>query len=173
MNSHARIHMQIYWMYPQVKAAERAIKRKLRPRNAFFPAQGLDLPSCCPREKLHQFLIGWYGLPASLYKYLQVLQAKELYTSPDKPLVTDAIFRGVFGHLRDRLTSFDSSWSMVEVTAAYATHVMDMYVDKHTGKHMTGEPGTARRPGQRHLPSARWLKSGRLPTGEQVGRPGY
>ena len=28
---------------------------------------------------------------------------------------------------------------MVEVTAAYATHFMDMYVDKHTGNHMTGE----------------------------------
>ena len=129
-------------MYPQVKAGERAIKHKLRPRNAFFPAQGLHLPSCCPREKLHQFLIGWYGeyvLPASLYKYLQVLRAKELCTSPDKPLVPDAMFRGVFGRLRDRLTSLDSSSSMVKVAAAYATHVMDMYVDKHTGKHMTSD----------------------------------
>ena len=129
-------------MYPQVKAAERAIKHKLRPRNAFFAAQGLDLPSCCPREELHQFLIGLYGeyvIPASLYKYQQVLRAQELYKSPDRPLVTDAMMRGVFGRLRDRLTSLDSSSSMVEVTAAYATHFMDMYVDKHTGKHMTGD----------------------------------
>lgn len=28
---------------------------------------------------------------------------------------------------------------MVEVTTAYATHFIDMYVDKHTGKHMTGD----------------------------------
>ena len=53
--------------------------------------------------------------------------------------MTDAMLRGVFGRLRDRLTSLDSSSSMVEVTAAYATHFMDMYVDKHTGKHMTGD----------------------------------
>jgi hypothetical protein len=33
----------------------------------------------------------------------------------------------------------DSSSTMVEVTSAYATHFIDMYVDKHTGKHMTGE----------------------------------
>ena len=28
---------------------------------------------------------------------------------------------------------------MVEVTPAYASHFIDMYVDKHTGKHMTGD----------------------------------
>ena len=28
---------------------------------------------------------------------------------------------------------------MVEVTTAYATHFIDTYVDKHTGKHLTGD----------------------------------
>ena len=28
---------------------------------------------------------------------------------------------------------------MVKVSTAYATHLIDMYVDKHTGKHMTGD----------------------------------
>ena len=28
---------------------------------------------------------------------------------------------------------------MVEVTTAYASHFIDMYVDKHTGKHLTGD----------------------------------
>ena len=28
---------------------------------------------------------------------------------------------------------------MVEVTPAYETHFIDMYVDKHTGKHLTGD----------------------------------
>ena len=41
--------------------------------------------------------------------------------------------------LRDLLSSLDSSTSMVEVSTAYATHVIEMYVDKHTGKQMTGD----------------------------------
>ena len=41
--------------------------------------------------------------------------------------------------LRDRLISLDTHSSMVEVTPAYAAHFIDMYVDKHTGKHLTGD----------------------------------
>ena len=47
--------------------------------------------------------------------------------------------RGVWASLRDRLSLLDSSSTMVEVTPAYATHFIDMYVDKHTGKHLTGD----------------------------------
>jgi hypothetical protein len=43
------------------------------------------------------------------------------------------------GHLDTPQSLLDSSLTMVEVTSAYATHFIDMYVDKHTGKHMTGE----------------------------------
>ena len=39
----------------------------------------------------------------------------------------------------DRSSSLDSSSSMVEVTTVYATHFIDLYVDEHTGKHMTGD----------------------------------
>ena len=49
------------------------------------------------------------------------------------------MLRRVWTRLRDRLSSLDSSTSMVEVTTAYAAHFTDMYVDKHTGKHMTGD----------------------------------
>ena len=45
----------------------------------------------------------------------------------------------VWARLRDRLASVDSSWSMVEVTTDYAAHFYDMYINKHDGKHLTGE----------------------------------
>ena len=126
----------------QVKAKERELKHKLRPDNAFLKAKDMNLPAALSREELHQFLLGLYGehiLPATLYAYTQVLRAAELYNSPDSPLVTDAMLRSVWTRLRDRLSSLDSSSTMVEVTPAYATHFIDMYVDKHTGKHMTGD----------------------------------
>ena len=126
----------------QVKAKEQQIKHKLIPNNAFLKAKYMNLPAVLSREELHQFLLGLYGehiLPATLYSYKQVLLAPELYTMPDSPLVTDAMLRGVCSRLRDRLSSLDASSTMVEVTPAYATHFIDMYVDKHTGKHMTGE----------------------------------
>ena len=126
----------------QVKEKEKELKHKLRPDNAFLKAKDLNLPAACPREELHQFLIGLYGehvLPASLYAYTQVLRAPALYNSPDSPLVTEAMLRRVWTRLRDRLSSLDASSTMVEVTPAYATHFIDMYVDKHTGKHMTGD----------------------------------
>jgi hypothetical protein len=102
----------------------------------------MSLPAVLTRKELHQFLIGLYGehiLPATLYSYTQVLRAPELYTTPDSPLVTDAMLRGVWTRLRDSLSSLDASSTMVDVTPAYATHFIDMYVDNYTGKHMTGE----------------------------------
>ena len=121
---------------------ERRIKHKLRPQNAFGMAKDLDLPASCPREELHQFLIGAYGeyvLPASVYRFTQVLRAPELYLSPKKPVVSDEMLRGVWMRLRDRLISLDTHSSMVQVTPSYAAHFIDMYVDKHTGKHLTGD----------------------------------
>ena len=136
----------------QVKAKERELKHKLRPDNAFLKAKDMNLPAALSREELHQFLLGLYGehiLPATLYAYTQVLRAPALrvpakrgaalHNAPDSPLVTEAMLRGVWTRLRDRLSSLDASSTMVEVTPAYATHFIDMYVDKHTGKHMTGD----------------------------------
>jgi len=114
----------------------------LRPVNAFHKAKDLNLPAASPREELHQFLIGVYGeyvIPSCLHSYMEVLRAPALYHGPDRPVVSDAKMRGVWTRLRDRMSSLDSSSSMVEVTSAYATHFIDMYVDKHTGKHMTGD----------------------------------
>ena len=76
-----------------------------------------------------------------VYWYMQVLRAPSLYRGPDRPVVSDARMRGIWTRLRDRSSSLDSSLTMVEVTSAYATHFIDMYVDKHTGKHMIGERG--------------------------------
>ena len=46
---------------------------------------------------------------------------------------------GVWARLRDRLSSVDSSSSIVEVTEQYAAHVYDMYIAKHTGKLLTAD----------------------------------
>ena len=73
-----------------------------------------------------------------MYLYTQVLTAQELYNSPDSPLVPDAMLRRIWTRLRDQLSLLDFASSIVKVTTAYATHFMDIYVDKHTGKHMTG-----------------------------------
>ena len=97
----------------QVKAKEQELKHKLRPDNTFLKAKDLDLPAACPREELLQFqvLIGLYGeyiIPASLHSYTEVLRAPALYTSPNRPLVSEAKMRGVWARLRDRLSLLDS-----------------------------------------------------------------
>jgi hypothetical protein len=48
-------------------------------------------------------------------------------------------FDGVWMRLRDRLSLLDSSTSLVEVTTDYAANFYDMYVEGHTGKHLTGD----------------------------------
>lgn len=131
----------------QVEATEKKLKHKLRPYNAFLKADGLDYPAACPREELHQFLIGLYGdyiIPSTLYEYHKVLRSPDLVMS--KPgakitqnLVSNEMLAGVWARLRDRLSSVDSSDSMVHVTQDYAAHFYDMYIDKHTGKHLTGD----------------------------------
>ncbi len=45
----------------------------------------------------------------------------------------------VWKRLRDRLASVDSSTSTVEITNDYAAHFYDMRINKHDGKHMTGD----------------------------------
>jgi hypothetical protein len=45
----------------------------------------------------------------------------------------------VWKRLRDCLASVDSSTSTFEITNDYAAHFYDMYINKHDGKHMTGD----------------------------------
>ena len=97
------------------------------------------MPAARPREEFHQFLIGVfreYDIPSCLHSYMQVLRDPALYRGPGRPVVSDAMLRGVWTRLRDRLSSLDSSSTMVEVISADATLFIDMYVDKHTGKHI-------------------------------------
>ena len=126
----------------QVTDAERQLKHKLRPSNALFSAHNFDFISACPREELHQFLIGLYGehiIPATFYELKQVLRAPELNLSGSKYLVTDQMLANVWARLRDRLASLDSSYSMVTLTKEYAAHFYDMYINQHDGKHLTGD----------------------------------
>ena len=56
MISHLISHMNL-----QVDDAEKALKMKIRPRNAFLSCYKLNFLAAMPREELHQFLIGLYG----------------------------------------------------------------------------------------------------------------
>lgn len=134
--------------FSQLLQQERKLKHKLLVPNAFFKAGPFfDFLQAMPREELHQFLIGLYGdyiIPSTLYEVEQVLRRPDLVLS--KPgaaqvryLVSNEMLAGVWARLRDRLSALDSSFSMVEVTKDYAAHFYDMYVEKHKGKHLTGE----------------------------------
>ena len=123
------------------------MKHKLLVSNAYYEARDFDFHQSCPREELHQFLIGLYGdyvIPSTLYEVEQILRRPDLVLS--KPgaktvryLVSNEMLAGVWARLRDRLSALDSSSSMVEVTVDYATHFYDMYIEKHKGKHLSGE----------------------------------
>ena len=116
---------------------------KLRPRNAL---RGLDLPSCCPREKMYQFLIVLYEyvIPASLIiesstsrccvprNCTKVLTSRKWLMKCCCQLLV-----GVFDCIQDLLTSLDRSLSMFKVFAVYATYFMDMCDEKHSWIHMT------------------------------------
>ena len=132
-------------MISQVAEAEAALKMKIRPDNAFFQCYNLAYLSGLPREELHQFLVGLYGeyiVPSAFHLITSVLRKPEFILScsdkgVNKYLVSNDMLEKVWIRLRDRLSSLDSSTSLLKGTSEYATHFYDMYVDGHTGKHLT------------------------------------
>ena len=54
-------------------------------------------------------------------------------------LISNKMLEDVWKRLRDRLASVKSSTGMIEISTDYAAHFFDMYVQKHDGKHMTGD----------------------------------
>ena len=124
----------------QVDDAEKALKMKIRLRNAFLSCYKLNFLAAMPREELHQFLIGLYGeyiIPSAFHSIQSVLRKPEFNLSTNakgvhKYLVTNSMLEDVWVRLRDRLSSLDSSTSLVEVTPDYAAHFYDMYVEGHT-----------------------------------------
>lgn len=130
-------------------AAEKELRMKIRPENAFFKLHNHNFLSCLPREELHQFLIGTYGeyvIPSSIHVIKSELRKPEFILRQasgangiTRHLVSNQMLKGVWERLRDRLSAIDSSTSMVEVTVDYAAHFHDMYVEGHTGKHLSGD----------------------------------
>jgi hypothetical protein len=126
---------------------EAKLKCKIRPYNAYFKAKGFEAFSEVPREELHQFLLGVMGdyiIPGTVYEYEKVLRHPSLVTSkPGAKIPTYVIsnerLAAVWTRLRDRLASVNSSTSMVQITEDYAAHFYDMYINKHEGKHLTGD----------------------------------
>ena len=133
----------------QVAAVEKELKMKIRPENAYFQLHNHDFLSFLPREELHQFLLGTYGeyvIPSSMHLIKKELRKPEFVlrhaSGPGgitKHLVSNAMLTGVWERLRNRLSAIDSSTAMIEVTVEYAAHFYDMYVEGHTGKHLSGD----------------------------------
>ena len=125
MMSHMISHLM-----SQVDDAEKALKMKIRPRNAFFSCYSFAFLSAMPREELHQFLVGLYGeyiVQSAFHTITSVLRKPEFILSrSDKGvpryLVTNAMLENVWIRLSDRLSSLDSSTLLLEVTTYYAAH---------------------------------------------------
>ena len=117
------------------------------PEECLFFLLQYDFLAGLPQEEPHQFLIGLYGeyiVPSAFHSITSVLRKPEFILSTSDNgrntyLVPNAMLEGVWTRLRDRLSSLDSSTSLVEVTSEYAAHFLDMYVEGHTGKHLTGD----------------------------------
>ncbi len=85
-------------------------------------------------------LYGEYIVPSAFHLITSVLRKPEFILScsdkgVNKYLVSNEMLKRVWIRLRDRLSSLDSSTSLLEVTSEYAAHFYDMY----TGKHLTGD----------------------------------
>jgi hypothetical protein len=114
--------------------AEAALKMKIRPVNAFFQCYNFAYLSGLPREELHQFLVGLYGehiVPSAFYLITSGLRKPEFILScsdkgVNKYLVSNEMLETVWIRLRDRLSSLDSSTSLLEVTSEYAAHFYDI-----------------------------------------------
>ncbi len=88
------------------------------------------------------YMISLYGMIShliSVFHSITVLHKLEFILSRlDKGvpryLVTNAMLENVWIRLRDRLSllRLDSSTSLLEITADYAAHFYDMYVEGHT-----------------------------------------
>ncbi len=57
----------------------------------------------------------------------------------NKYLVTNTMLENFWILLSDCLSSLDSSTSLLEKATELAAHFYDMYVEWHTGKHLTGD----------------------------------
>ena len=65
----------------QVKDAEQRLRHKLYPPNAWMKVSDFNVLTSCPKDKLHQWFIGFYGehiIPAIVHRYTSVLQRPDL-----------------------------------------------------------------------------------------------
>ena len=79
----------------QVAAAEKALKMKVRPENAYFKLHNHKLLSYLPRGGLHQFLVGTYGeyvIPSSVHVIKKELRKPEFILRHASGQVSEAHF---------------------------------------------------------------------------------
>jgi hypothetical protein len=126
----------------KVKDAERTMKMKLIPENAWMKVKNFELFMSCPKDELHQWFLGLYGehiVPAALHRYLMILTRPDLVDSSGAPLLSAASVMDVWVRIATRLSSLRADTSMITISPDYASHFMNVYINKKEGATYTGD----------------------------------
>ena len=153
---------EVVGLVKDVKEAERRLRHRLLPRNAWRLASFFELFMSAPKDELHQWYIdvctitlivgtlmylyrrylGLFGdhiVPAVLYRYTQVLRRSDLVNSKGKPLVSTERIKNVWKRLADRFSTVVADTSMITLSTAYSAHFHDIYIDGKENAKMTGD----------------------------------
>ena len=121
----------------RVGDAERELRHKLWPKNAWLRVKFFELFSSCPKDELHQWYLGLFGehiIPAIFYRYEQAL----LDENGDL-ILSNASMEALWQRLADRLQTVVTDTSMLTLSPEYAAHFHDIYVKKKEGATYTGD----------------------------------
>ena len=95
----------------KVGDAERELRHKLLPKNAWLRVKFFELFSSCPKDELHQWYLGLFGehiIPAIFYRYEQAL----LDENGDF-ILSKASMEAIWQRLADRLQTIVADTSML------------------------------------------------------------
>ena len=117
--------------------AERELRHKLWPNNAWLRVLFFELFSSCPKDELHQWYLGLFGehiIPAIFYRYMQAL-----LDASGNEILSKSSIEAVWQRLADRLQTVVADTSMLTLTPEYAAHFHDIYVKQKEGAIYTGD----------------------------------
>ena len=120
-----------------VTNAERELRHKLWPKNAWLRVQFFELFASCPKDELHQWYLGLFGehiIPAIFYRYEQAL-----LDADGNEILSRASMEAIWQRLADRLQTVVADTSMLTLTPEYAAHFHDIYVKKKENATYTGD----------------------------------
>jgi hypothetical protein len=121
----------------RVGDAEKELRHKLSPKNAWLRVRFFELFSSCPKDELHQWYLGLFGehiIPAIFYRYEQAL-----LDADGNEILSKASMEAPWQRLADRLQTIVTDTSMLTLTPEYAAHFHDIYVKKKENATFTGD----------------------------------